>query len=121
LRLIIQDDEKAPEHLARLAEDIRCMRQARNEQLPADLFGEPAWDILLLLYRDGMSPCGGDGIAAAIGAPATTVARWVAALASRGFVRRSADGAGNHSTSLTNYGRAALERALNAMVQVGRQ
>ena len=117
----MQDNDKAPERLARLAEEIRCMRQARNKQLPADLFGEPAWDILLLLYHGGMSPCGADDIAAYLGSPNTTVARWIAALASRGFVNRIADGAGNHSISLTNDGRAALERALNAMLQVGRQ
>jgi DNA-binding MarR family transcriptional regulator len=119
--LIVQDNEKAPKHLARLAEEIRCMRQARNQRLPADLFGEPAWDILLLLYGDGMSPCGVEEIAAELGVPTTTVTRWITALANRGFLRRSADGADNHSISLTNNGRAALGRALNAMLQVGRR
>ncbi|WP_308514428.1 MarR family winged helix-turn-helix transcriptional regulator [Sphingomonas flavescens] len=121
MRLIVQDNEKAPKHLARLAEDIRCMRQARNQRLPADLFGEPAWDILLLLYGEGMSPCGAEDIAAELDAPTTTVMRWIIALTSRGFVSRSADGADNHLISLTNNGRAALERALNAMLQVGRR
>lgn len=120
MRLIIQDNEKAPGHLARLAEDIRRMRKARNQILPADLFGEPAWDILLLLYRDGMSPCSADDIAAALGTPSSTVGRWVGALARRGFVRSSADGVGDQAVSLTNDGRATLERALNAMLG-GRQ
>lgn len=121
MRLIIEVNEKAPEHLAHLAEEIMRMRQARNQQLPADLFGEPAWDILLLLYRGGMSPCVADNIAAALGAPGSTVGRWIAALVSRGLVRRSADRERNQEISLTSSGRAALERALNAMLQVGRQ
>lgn len=75
---------------------IRAMirtRRLRGDYLPADLFADPAWDILLDLMAARLegkkvavsSLC----IAAAV--PPTTALRWIAMLTERGLLRRVAD------------------------------
>jgi hypothetical protein len=72
-----------------IAEKIYSSRRRRAEFFPEDeLFGEPAWDILLDLF---IAQCRGKAISvtsACIGsqAPNTTALRWLKALESRGFV-----------------------------------
>jgi hypothetical protein len=83
-----------------------------------DLFGEPAWDILLDLYI-----AHGEGkqvsvSSACIGsaAPPTTGLRWLGVLADEGLIVREAD-AGDHRrvlVRLTPAGQAAMERFFEA-------
>lgn len=71
---------------------IRARRQ-RTRYFDADLFADPAWDILLDLYTAELaqrrltvsSLC----IAAAV--PATTALRWIGTLENRGLLRRQND------------------------------
>lgn len=81
-----------------------------------DLFGEPAWDILLDLYI-----AHGDGkqvsvSSACIGSasPPTTGLRWLAVLADKGLILRENDAADNRRimVRLSDQGIAAVERFL---------
>ena len=70
-----------PDHqrLVKVARIIHSLRRERTRLFPADLFGEPSWDILLSLYiaeREGFrmqvsAVCGESGV------PETTALRWI--------------------------------------------
>jgi DNA-binding MarR family transcriptional regulator len=72
---------------------ILIVRRARDETFGAHLFAEPAWDVLLELYAAtlGGRPMKLRDIALAISVPASTTARWIAALAERGLIASHAD------------------------------
>ncbi len=59
----------------------------------SDLFGEPAWDLLLDLFINAIEGKSVPVTSACIGAavPTTTALRWLAILESRGMVEREAD------------------------------
>jgi DNA-binding MarR family transcriptional regulator len=71
---------------------LRC-RRLRERLLPREIFGEPAWDILLDLYAAHLegkavsisSAC----IASAV--PTTTALRWLSKLVECGLIERSLD------------------------------
>jgi DNA-binding MarR family transcriptional regulator len=71
---------------------LRC-RRLRERLLPREIFGEPAWDILLDLYAAQLegkavsisSAC----IASAV--PTTTALRWLSKLVECGLIERSLD------------------------------
>lgn len=84
-----------------------------------DLFGEPAWDIMLDLFiaqGDGKSV---SVSSACIGsaAPATTGLRWLGVLADQGLVVRENDPEDNRRVlvRLTSAGHAAMERFFEAV------
>lgn len=68
-------------------------RRGREESFGRELFSDPAWDVLLELYAAhlGERSVSVSELAASIGTPPTTTARWVAALASRGLVATELD------------------------------
>ncbi len=76
--------------LAELAHKIYAMRRRRNRWVHAELLGEPAWDIMLDLYKHTVarrvitvtSAC----VAAAV--PPTTALRWISSLVEEGLVER---------------------------------
>jgi len=76
-----------------VAQDIYRERQRRREFFDGDLFGEPAWDILLDLYiceKKGervsiTAACLGAGV------PETTALRWLKQLEKGGLLLREAD------------------------------
>lgn len=77
--------------LGQLARQLHRERRLRDDLLAADLFGEPAWDILLDLYA-----CEHEGLtvrvnSACIGAsvPASTALRYLSELERRGLIERS--------------------------------
>lgn len=98
-----------PEHVAggrttqAIADDIRWLAHARKAYRDrrsrehafgsTDLFGEPAWDLLLDLFiaaKEGKQvPVTSACIGAAV--PTTTALRWLAVLEDRGLVLREAD------------------------------
>jgi DNA-binding MarR family transcriptional regulator len=68
-------------------------RRARNEQFPAALFADPAWDILLDLYvahADGLLISVTSAVIAA-DVPASTALRWISHMTKQGYLRRSPD------------------------------
>lgn len=80
--------------LGELARNAYRARRLRGQYFSGtDLFGEPAWDLLLDLF---INACEGKRVpvtSACIGAavPTTTALRWLAILESRGLVEREAD------------------------------
>ena len=74
-------------------DNIRDIRDARNKMFGEDIFFDPAWNILLYLYRnelDGRKVIVSDTYSAS-GVPQTTGLRWLGILEKRGHVVRSAD------------------------------
>lgn len=72
---------------------LLAVRRARDTVFGGDLFSDPAWDILLELYAANLTGrvVSLTDLTTAIGAPAPTVARWVAALTERGLVESNLD------------------------------
>lgn len=68
-------------------------RAARKEFFKADLFSDPAWDMLLELYTAEVEQrrISISGLADATGVPGTTSLRWIAALQKQGLISREAD------------------------------
>jgi DNA-binding MarR family transcriptional regulator len=95
-------------------------RAARQSRLfPADLFGEPTWDILLDLYVAGRESRRVPTTSACIGAhvPPTTALRWLRILEARGFVERESDGKDGRRTFVRLTVRnAAMDDFLDAML-----
>lgn len=75
------------------------------------MFGEPAWDILLVLYIDSkLQRCTVGRLTELAGAALTTIIRWIEALEKRGFVRRTPHPNDRRSSfiELTSKGEEAL-------------
>lgn len=85
--------ELDPVESLRLVREILRSRRRRNEIFGEDLFGEPAWDLLLELYAAEItqqrvsisSAC----IASAV--PPTTALRWIEKLEKEGWIGREGD------------------------------
>jgi len=78
------------------AESVRAIIRARRDRgkyLPADLFADPAWDMLLDLLQAELVqhrvPVSSLCIAAAV--PATTALRWIKTMTDRGLLARRPD------------------------------
>lgn len=78
------------------AETVRAVIRARRQRadyLPADLFADPAWDMLLDLLQAELVqhrvPVSSLCLAAAV--PATTALRWIKMMTDRGLLTRRAD------------------------------
>lgn len=95
------------------------MRRRRHKALPADLFGEPTWDILLDLYIAAREDRRVPTTSACIGAhvPPTTALRWLRILEARGLVEREDDGRDGRRTfvCLTFRGLAAMDQTLEML------
>lgn len=109
------DAVSAARHLA-IAREIYAERSRRHKFLPADLFGEPTWDILLDLYialrEDRRVPTTSSCIGAHV--PPTTALRWLRILEARGLVEREDDGRDGRRTfvCLTRRGLTAMDATL---------
>jgi DNA-binding MarR family transcriptional regulator len=85
-----ENEAEASRHeLIQAGRDLLRFRALRSDILPSPMFGEPAWDILLILY------CGLDGqrpsitaLADLIKTPTTSVIRWVGYLEAQCLVTR---------------------------------
>lgn len=88
---VIIDHAPRDTDLVLAASAILRMRRRRDRHLPADLFAEPAWDILLELFIAGerrqpvtvTQACSGSGV------PTTTALRWIKLLEQRGCLARA--------------------------------
>lgn len=79
-----------PEDILALAKFISGARAMRKSDFPAELFGEPAWEMLLALfcadragYRMSVS-----NMCLASGSPTTTALRWIEKLEELGMITR---------------------------------
>jgi len=77
----------------RLVREIVRSRRHRDSLFQAELFGEPAWDILLELYAAEQShqKLSVSSVCVASAVPATTALRWVEKMEQKGWLRREAD------------------------------
>jgi DNA-binding MarR family transcriptional regulator len=100
----------------RLVRHLVAGRRSRDTILPAELLGEPAWDILLDLYlaeaegRQSYST----SCCLASAAPQTTALRYIKRLATLGLVAEEPDQRDSRRTliGLTDAGRNALDQWL---------
>jgi len=81
------------DYLARLATGLIRARRLRETHFNADLFADPAWDMLLDLY---VEKCRGTrtsvtSLCIASGVPPTTALRWIASLTNLGIIEREED------------------------------
>ena len=103
-----------------LARRIYAARRARERHLGADLFADPAWDLLLDLYVNHFerravstsSAC----IAAAV--PATTALRWIDKLEAAGMLFRRPAGS-DYRKSHLELTPEALDRMTDLLVKLG--
>ncbi len=98
-------------------------RRLRNRSLPSDLFGEPAWDMLLDLTIADMAgrPTLVTGLAAASGAPMSTALRYIDLMQKAGLLSRHDDARDRRRVllSLMPEARQAVERWASDCVELG--
>jgi len=79
--------------LARLVKEILRVRRRREKIFGGDLFGEPAWDILLELYvaERSQQKLSVSSVCYVSAVPATTALRWIQRLEKDGWIERVDD------------------------------
>lgn len=100
-----------PPSLLRVATRIHALREARFSHFDDDLFGEPAWDILLALYiaqGRGFSMKTTE-VCAESKSPQTTALRWLEHLERSGLVVRRQNPHRMNSSLVEITEKAALE------------
>ena len=107
--------------LVKVAGIVIEARQSRAHSLPSAIFGEPAWDILLALFR---CPRSGEGervsnLSLSSGTPATTALRWIDYLEREGFVTRRSSQADKRVVfvQLTDKARDAIGDYLASLLE----
>ena len=85
-RMVDRQRAKAVRHMLR-------QRRMREQFFPADLFADPAWDMLLDLYaaRLERQPVSVSSLCIAAAVPATTALRWIKTMTDAGLFIREAD------------------------------
>jgi DNA-binding MarR family transcriptional regulator len=93
--------------------DIIYMRSERRRFLPAHLFADPAWDMLLDLYLSDIvsQRISVSSLCTASNVPATTALRWITSLQAEGLVERAGDPCDHrrYFMSLSKKGMAAMD------------
>lgn len=79
--------------MVRRAQKILASRRARLSFLPREVFGEPAWDMLLDLFISSHEdrPISVSSACIASGVPATTALRWLSMMEEHGLIERTSD------------------------------
>ena len=92
-----------PRHLLGVARLVLASRRARETSFGAQLFHDPAWDMLLVAYI-----CEAEGTVATIARtharteiPLATASRWIRALSAKGLLEY--EGGGNHQLVTTPF------------------
>lgn len=80
-------------HRAKTVRRMLRQRRMREQHFPADLFADPAWDMLLDLYaaRLERQPVSVSSLCIAAAVPATTALRWIKTMTDAGIFLREAD------------------------------
>jgi len=98
------------------ARRILLARERRRSALPAMIFGEPAWEMLLdlLVSKEEGRPVPLNSACIASGAPTTTAMRWVALLQTAGLVEQQPDPSDRRRKFLvlTQLGEESLKAAV---------
>ena len=107
--------------LAAVAQTLLNQRQSRKKFMPASLFHEPAWEILLSLFiaRERNRTLNVKHLVRLIDAPVTTSQRWIDQLAHMRFAKRIADPNDRRKLeiSLSDEGHAMMTRYLSSLVE----
>lgn len=87
------DDHSSTIHEQKHVRAILQARRKRAQAFDADLFADPAWDMLLELYLAhlGQFDLSVGSLCAASRVPATTALRWITAMERRGLFQRRPD------------------------------
>lgn len=97
----------------RRVRNILRLRRRREAFFGSDLFGEPAWDMLLELYATELAGRrkSVSGLCSVSGVPSTTALRWIRMLENAGWIARMADPVDGRRSflSLTAKARTAME------------
>lgn len=105
--------------LAQKARTLADQRRLRRRSLPAELFHEPAWDMLLALYiaHDEGRVLNVKSLVACADAPVTTSQRWIEHLYKLRLVTRVVDAVDRRrlEVSLSQDGVDAMEAYLSAL------
>ncbi len=98
----------------------RALRTRRGEFFEAELFSDPAWDILLMLANEPQrTGIGAAEIAASLGYPLSVTERWLKILASKGQAETGIeDSAGNPLYRLSDQAFAALVNVFAGVCEV---
>jgi DNA-binding MarR family transcriptional regulator len=114
---VIADEQHPLTRLVTVAKLFLLFRQTRMKHFPPAMFGEPAWDILLVLYLNEIEQWAPtiSSLAKAIGTPVTTTLRWIDYLDEKQLIERQPSEADRRAStvSLSERGRVALERHLS--------
>jgi DNA-binding MarR family transcriptional regulator len=83
----------SPPSAARVAAAILSVRRARDARFGAELFSDPAWDMLLSLYVSGerAEALSVSQLCEASAVPQTTALRWIETLREAGLIGRETD------------------------------
>ncbi len=105
---------KGNEEAAQLAGAILAFRRFRSQALPSDIFGEPAWELLLEVFiADAVGAPMTAGIAAERSeTPPNVMSRWLRHLSAEGLVIGDGDGNLDDELTLSGSGMAAIEGVL---------
>lgn len=112
-----------PDGKARGIREMIWRRRRRESHFPADLFADPAWDMLLDLYASyyERKTVSVSSLCIAAAVPATTALRWIKTMAEEGFFDRTEDpddGRRIH-IALSEDGRQRMDNYFNELTQEG--
>lgn len=109
------------EALTEQARQLMAQRKLRRQYLPAELFHEPAWDMLIALFvaHDNDQPMNIKALVAMADAPVTTSQRWIEHLHKLRLIDRVIDPADRRRVeiSLSNSGFEAVKGYLSAVAK----
>lgn len=92
-RSFVPEDRTLDRQRAKAVRRVLRQRRMREQYFPADLFADPAWDMLLDLYaaRLERQPVSVSSLCIAAAVPATTALRWIKTMTDAGLFVREAD------------------------------
>lgn len=92
-RSFVPEERTIERQRAKAVRRMLRQRRMREQYFPADLFADPAWDMLLDLYaaRLERQPVSVSSLCIAAAVPATTALRWIKTMTDAGLFIREAD------------------------------
>lgn len=92
-RSFVPEERVIERQRAKQVRGLLRRRRMREQYFPADLFADPAWDMLLDLYaaRLERQPVSVSSLCIAAAVPATTALRWIKTMTDAGLFLREAD------------------------------